>query len=138
MNFGSMRIFCCGCQTIVKPRITTGEEIYPHRPDLYKLPFWICDACKNYVGCHHKSSNPTKPLGNIPTAELRNARKHIHAILDPLWKSGKMKRGRVYRAISDELGYQYHTAEIKTIDEARRVWMIVDRLRKEIEACSGS
>ena len=55
-----------------------------------------------------------KPLGNIPTAELRNARKHIHAILDPIWKSGRMKRGDLYRAISDSLGYQYHTKATAT------------------------
>ena len=120
-----MRLYCCGCSEEVQARLTTGEEIYPHRDDLFSLPFWKCDTCENYVGCHHKTKDRTKPLGNIPTPELRAARKHIHAILDPIWKSGKMPRGKLYRSISDELGYQYHTAELRTVDEARRVWKIV-------------
>ena len=120
-----MRLFCCGCGKDVESRLTTGGEIYPHRSDLRELPFWKCDRCKNYVGCHHKTRERTKPLGNIPTAELRNARKEIHAILDPIWKSGRMKRGDLYRVISDALGYQFHTAELRTVEEARRVWMIV-------------
>jgi hypothetical protein len=56
---------------------------------------------------------------------MRNARKHIHTILDPLWKSGKMTRKKVYGEISKAVGYQYHTAEIKTLDEAREVYKIV-------------
>lgn len=79
-------IYCCECKQDVSARFTKGSEIYPHRDDLKLLPFWICDTCKNYVGCHHKSDNSFKPLGNIPSVQLRNARKHIHGILDPLWK----------------------------------------------------
>ena len=120
-----MRIFCCGCDSEVPARLTTGKEIYPRRADLASLPFWKCDACGNYVGCHHKTKERTKPLGNIPTPQLRNARKHIHAILDPIWKSGKIGRSELYRSITDELGYQFHTAELKTVEEARRVWKIV-------------
>ena len=124
------QIYCCGCQGEIQARLTDGSEIYPHRPDLHTLPFWKCDSCKSYVGCHHKTEQRTKPLGNIPTAELRKARSHIHAILDPLWKSKRMKRGVIYNIIAEKIGYQYHTAEIKTIEEAREIYKIV----KEIAA----
>ena len=87
-----MTLYCCGCSTDVNARLTDGREIYPHRPDLYSLPFWRCDNCKNYVGCHHKSKNRTHPLGCIPTPEIKEARKKIHAIIDPMWKSGAMTR----------------------------------------------
>ena len=119
-------IYCCACKTDVDARLTDGKEIYPHRVDLALLPFWKCDACGNYVGCHHKTPNRTKPLGNIPTAEIKNARKYIHAILDPIWQPyGKTMRRKVYAAISDKIGHQYHTAEIRTIEEAREIYRIV-------------
>jgi hypothetical protein len=61
-------IYCCGCKSEVQVRLTDGSEIYPHSPDLHHIPFWKCDACKNYVGCHWKTKDRTRPLGNIPTA----------------------------------------------------------------------
>lgn len=113
-----MKIHCCGCSETVNAELVTGKEIYPHRPDLYSLPFWQCPRCNNFVGCHHKTKNRTQPLGTIPTPQIRQARKNIHAVLDPLWKSGKMKRSALYATLSEIIGRQYHTAEINTMDEA--------------------
>lgn len=79
-------IYCCGCKADVGARLTDGREIYPHRADLAALPFWKCDACGNAVGCHHKTKERTRPLGCIPTPELKTARSHIHRVLDPLWE----------------------------------------------------
>lgn len=118
-------IYCCGCKTKVEARLTNGSEIYPHRYDIHHLPFWKCDTCNNYVGCHYKTNNPTHPLGFIPTKELKDARKHIHKILDPIWQKGSITRGALYRAISDKIGRKYHTANIRTIEEARKVYRIV-------------
>lgn len=129
-------IFCCECREKVNARLTEGEEIYPHREDLKDLPFWICDKCKNFVGCHHKTDNPIKPLGCIPTKEIKKARKYIHALLDPLWKSKKVSRKELYNKISKELehlGYkkrQYHTAQIRSVEEARDVYRIVLKMSK--------
>lgn len=119
------KIHCCGCSGTVDARLTSGEEIYPHRKDLSSLPFWKCDACGNFVGCHHKTKHRTNPLGHIPTKELKQARKHIHKILDPIWKSGRMTRTEVYNKVSDKIGWNFHTACIKTIEEARTVYRIV-------------
>ena len=120
-------IYCCGCGEKVQARLTDGGEIYPHRQDLYSLPFWKCDACGNYVGCHHKTKNRTAPLGCIPTPELKNARNYIHRLLDPIWQSGKMGRKEIYKKLSDELGWKYHTAQIRSVEEARKVYRIVKR-----------
>ena len=132
-----MKLYCTGCEHEVEARLTNGEERYPHRPDLYELPFWKCDACSGYVGCHHKTDNPTKPLGVIATPEILNARKKIHALLDPLWKSGKIKRGQAYAYVSKRLGYDYHNGEIRSLEEARTIYTIVgelhNKLIKEIE-----
>ena len=120
-----MLIRCCGCEKKVEARLTDGGEIYPHRPDLKSLPFWKCDACGNYVGCHHKTKNRTQPLGCIPTPEIKNARQHIHKLLDPIWQSGKMKRKEIYKILSDRLGWKYHTANIRSVEEARKVYRII-------------
>jgi hypothetical protein len=120
-----MEIYCCGCEGKVNARLTNGAEIYPHRLDLHEIPFWICNTCGNYVGCQHKTDNRTKPLGCIPTPEIRNARKEIHKILDPLWKSGRVSRKTLYAAISDHIGWKYHTADIRSIDEARKVYKFI-------------
>lgn len=123
-----MKIYCCGCGQDVDARLTNGLEIYPHRNDLGDIPFWKCDRCLNYVGTHHKTANRNYPLGNIPTPELRNARQHIHRILDPHWKSGRIKRKECYARISKAVGYEYHTAQLKTVEEARAIYTLVKTL----------
>jgi hypothetical protein len=96
------------------------------------LPRWICDTCKCHVGTHHKTNDPTRPLGNIPSAEIKNARIKIHELIDPVWKSGEVPRRKVYGKLSAALGYEYHTAEIKTIDEARNVYRVAREVLKQL------
>jgi hypothetical protein len=120
-----MSVYCCGCEKKVDVRLTNGTETYPHRPDLRSLPFWKCDSCGNHVGCHHKTANSTNPLGCIPTPEIKEARQYIHLILDPIWKSGKMERKVLYAKISEKIGWKYHTAKIRSIEEARAVYKII-------------
>lgn len=134
-----MKIYCTGCEVDVEARLTDGKERYPHRPDLYSIPFWRCDTCGNYVGCHHKTGNPTKPLGVIATPEILNARKKIHALLDPLWKSERIKRSQAYAYVTNRMikqtgnqRYQYHNGEIRTIEEARQIYRIVAELHNKL------
>jgi hypothetical protein len=123
------KIWCCGCNAEVSARLTFGREVYPRRRDLATKPVWKCDRCKNFVGCHHKTKNPTNPLGCIPTKEIKNARQHIHRLLDPIWKSGRMKRGDVYREIALRMKKaSYHTADIRSVEEARKVYRIVQHI----------
>lgn len=124
----TQKIYCCGCSKKVTAILTNGREVYPHRPDLSEIPFWKCETCGNYVGCHHKTANPTQPLGNIPTQEIRSARRRIHCILDPIWKSGAMTRREVYARVSTAIGYPYHSGEIKTLEEANKIQKILEDL----------
>lgn len=116
-----MKIWCVDCNKDVEARLTNGQETYKHRPDLYSLPFWICDICKNFVGTHHNSDDKTKPLGVIANKELKQLRVKIHSIIDPIWKSGKEDRKALYARLSKLLGYRYHTAEIRNIEDANRI-----------------
>lgn len=129
-----MDLWCCSCADYVTARLTDGSEVYPHRHDLSDIPFWRCDACGNWVGCHHKTKNRTKPLGNIPSPELKKARGHIHALIDPLWKSKKIGRSELYQRMSDRIGWNYHTASLRTIEEARKAYRIGLEIKQELNA----
>ena len=81
-------------------RLVFGRDIYPNRPDLSMLPFWLCAPCGAWVGCHPGTK---KPLGRLADAELRKAKIAAHAALDPLWKHGQMKRKEAYVWLADRL-----------------------------------
>lgn len=120
------QIYCCGCGCDVLARLTNGQEIYPGRDDLAERPFWKCDPCDNYVGCHWQTDHPTRPLGSIATPDLRRERREIHRILNPLCK--QMGRKAVYADISAHIGRPYHTAEIRTVEAAREIYRIIRTL----------
>lgn len=109
--------------------LKNGKEIYPHRPDLATIQMYECPQCHNRVGIH---KGTTKALGCIPTLEIKNARMKVHALIDPLWKSGKISRAKLYKRLSEELGYSYHTGSTKSIEELRQVYRIGLNIRKEL------
>lgn len=128
-------IWCTACGKEVDARLTDGKEMYPHRPDLADLPFWVCETagCKAFVGTHHKTKNRLKPLGFLATPEIKKWRMIIHGILDPLWKEKKAKRGELYEEIGRELGRTYHTAEIYNVEEARQIYEIVKKIKNRLD-----
>jgi len=137
------KIYCCGCLKEVDAELTSGQGVYPKvseemKAQIWHLPFWRCPTCKNFVGCHHKTKNATRPLGCIPTPEIKNARQHIHKLIDPLWKSHKepfRARGWIYRWLAWKMGKEdYHTAEIRSVEEAREVYAFALTI-KNVEDC---
>ena len=120
-----MEIFCTVCKKDMPARLASDMEIYGRS---YGKTVYICE-CGAYVGTHKGTDNP---LGVMSGHEMRNAKIHIHALIDPLWKSKKIKRGKLYKMLSDRLGYEYHTGDIRTIEEARRVYKVARRVIKEI------
>lgn len=128
-----MKIYCVGCAKDVGARLISGADLYPNSPGLHALPFWQCPACLNYVGCHHKTRDRTRPLGCIPTRELRNARKHLHELIDPLWKQSKIGRKELYQRIGLAVGWEYHTAQLRTLDEARQAYRAALDIRNQID-----
>ena len=129
-----MNIYCCSCECDSKTKLVSGAEIYPSRNDLSDLRFWRCLKCFNYVGCHHKSDNKTKPLGVVPTPELRKARTHIHKLIDPLWKEKLINRKHLYNKIGAALGFKFHTADIRTIESAREIYKVCVSIKNELIA----
>lgn len=121
-------IYCCGCGKKMDAYLVSGLFIYNTHKYSDKW-FYQCAHCKNYVGCHPGTK---KQLGCIPTPVIRNARKIIHSILDPIFKSGKIKRRKLYKLISDKIGFNYHTANLRTIEECRKAYKIIIEIDKEI------
>lgn len=132
------------CPTCTKAaRLTDGREVYPHRPDLHGKPIWKCDGCSGYVGCH---PGTTEPLGTPANAELRKAREHVHALLDPIWQQAdqfyadmktdrdrklvrRLARVRVYEFLTHSLGI--------TADECHVGMFEIERCRKAWKALHG-
>ena len=107
-NFANENIYCCKCLKNVDAELISGQGAYPQVNDelqqkLWHLPFWRCPTCKNFVGCHHKTKTPTKPLG---------------------WIANKIGKS------------EFHTAEIRTIEEARLIYKICLTIRN-IENCKN-
>lgn len=126
-------IWCVGCNEEVRAELVHGDVVYPHREDLKDLPFWKCPKCGDTVGTHYKSADPLKPLGVIATRGMKILRRNIHSCIDPIWTNRIMTRTQVYKYISTRLGYQYHTGDIKTMAEAKRVLTIVEQLKEGIK-----
>lgn len=87
---------------------------------------WICDRfpeCRGSVGTHPDG----RPLGTIPDVETKKLRMEVHAVIDPLWKLGKMKRGHVYARLSKAIGRTYHTGET-TAEDCRKILEIAKNM----------
>lgn len=129
------KIYCVGCSDDVDAELVSGKEVYPHRPDLANIPFWRCPECHNFVGCHYKSANPTRPLGVIATKELKSMRMAIHRQLDSMWRvngrRNKKLRGEIYRELSERLGVDYHTGNIQSEEDAHKVLNILNEMKGE-------
>lgn len=144
---------CASCDD-PKTRLVTGKKIYPHRPDLYDLNFWLC-KCGAYCGCHKtKLGNYRRPLGRTANAELRKARGYCHRIFDPLWKNApdmacyddsekdarsrriiqNAARGRTYKYLAEAMNMTREECHIgmMDVDQCRQLYAICKTLSPEL------
>lgn len=115
------------CPTCNARAITaTGEDIYPHRPDLYAKKFWRCPIKEHdaYVGCHPGTNHP---LGRLATAETRALKLAAHHAFDPLWKQGYMSRGNAYGWLAEKLGIPRGCCHMGSMSD--------DNLRRVVSIC---
>lgn len=99
-----MRVICNECGG--EASLVTGEEVYPHRPDLYKLNFWKC-KCGAYVGCHKRRKGRNDiPLGSPAGEEVRKLRNKVHSRFDPMWKLGILPRSDAYSWFAALMGIE--------------------------------
>lgn len=107
--------------------LITGRQVYPHRPDLYGKKFYRCVPCDALVGCHPGTESA---LGRLANPELRKAKMAAHAAFDPLWKSGKHKRGQMYGWLANQLGIEKKDCHIGMFD--------VDLCMRVVTVCQTS
>lgn len=77
----TIQIYCTVCKQDVAAQECYGRHIYLRRPDLDDKRFYMCPTCRNYVGTHKDG----RPLGTIPSPELRDQRKWVHNVIDRYW-----------------------------------------------------
>lgn len=107
----------CGAAAVLR------DSIVIYRVRSYGM-IWICFPCNAYVGCH-KNSKDHAPLGRLANAELREWKMKAHAVFDPLWKTGTMKRKEAYKHLAGLLGISPGDTHIGMFD--------VDMCKKVIE-----
>lgn len=115
------------------PRLTSGEEIYPHRPDLHQKSFYVCDTCtSSYCGCHPQT---TTPLGYPCGPATRKARSAAHAVIDPIWRDGLASRKDVYRDLARKMGMRHGECHVAwmTAPEAYKAVSMADDIRRFYE-----
>jgi hypothetical protein len=120
---GAASIICPYCSEPAE--LVTGKEVYPHRPDLRDNPIYRCAPCDAHVGCHPGTTNP---LGRLANANLRKLKMAAHAVFDPLWKSGGMKRKEAYKWLASRL-------EIRP-SECHIGWFDHDQCKRVVEICN--
>lgn len=111
---GSMKpVICDYCG---KPAVfTKGESVYPHRPDLKDMNFWVCSPCDARVGCL-RVGDGTKPMGRLADASLRAAKQKAHRAFDPIWKEGERSRSEAYAWLAHRLGLEKDECHIGLFD----------------------
>lgn len=112
----------------------TGENIYPHRKDLYHKRFYLCPQCGAYVGCH---PGTWKELGRLADSELRTAKSNAHAVFDRLWRDGaKMSRREAYAWLSKSMGIPSTETHIGMFDveQCKLVVELVNARRQDVTA----
>lgn len=105
--------------------LVTGQDIYPHRPDLFHKSFYRC-PCGAYVGCHPGTRSA---LGSCAGPATRAARSRAHAFFDPIWRRKIMKRSQAYAALAEQMGIPVQRCHIS--------WMGLDEANRAVEAAAA-
>lgn len=130
------KVMCpyCGKQA----ELVKGWQIYPNAGTWGNANFWACFDCQAWVGCHRRNRkygrDGDEPLGRLANSELRNAKRHVHRLLDPLWQQKGMKRSEAYQALSRRLGIaakDCHVGEFD-VERCRAAYRALQAMHKEL------
>lgn len=80
---------------------------------------YLCRPCDAFVGCHNNTKTPKGRF--LAKADLREARKRAHGVIDPLWQSGKYKRKTVYIRLNEAFGKEIHVGDTETVEECEEI-----------------
>lgn len=119
-------VLCSYCMK--EAELVDSKEIYGRSYGL----IYLCRPCDAYVGVHKETN---KPLGTLANEELREWRKDVHAVFDPLWKEEYEKRDKNrykirhcwYQWLSTQLDLPYNECHIGMFN--------IDMCKKAHEVC---
>jgi len=95
-----------------------NKEVYGRNyGDSYMI--WLCRDCNAYVGCHQNTKTPKGKI--LARADLREARRNVHAVIDPIWQSKKYKRNTVYIRLKEAFGREVHVGGTETVEECDEI-----------------
>lgn len=126
MTDNHTNVICPYCNSVAE--WVSNDQIYGRRFGRSYMA-WLCRKCNAYVGCHN---NTHVPLGTMANSELREYRKAAHALIDPIWQKGPLKRKHLYVELSRRMGHQVHVAWAD-VDECREIM----RHARELKADMG-
>jgi hypothetical protein len=100
-------------------------------------PIYVCanyPRCDAYVGTHKAGHMKGQPLGTPANAELRNARKLLHAKFDPIWKDGHVHRRKAYKLLAELMKIDAQDCHIAMFDiqRCREAWRAAVLLRSTV------
>lgn len=102
---------CDNCQ---EPLVTITNNHVVYGKNFGEWPMiYLCMSCGAFCGCHPFS---VFPLGLMANDETRALRRSLHAMIDPLWKSGGWSRNEVYWLMAGLMGFtqerRFHIGEL--------------------------
>ena len=123
-------VICPYCKR--EAELVEGATLYPDRPHIDDVWFWLCRPCGAYTVAHKNSKRHT-PNGTLANAELRDARQRAHAAFDPLWQSGAMTRAQATDWLAKELNHKRRPhIEYMSVEDCNRVVDAVVRFHVEL------
>lgn len=120
----SEAIFCCNCNEWVNAKAVPASHVYPKRHDLQGKIYLQCPTCSGTVGAHRDG----RPLGCIPTPAVRSMRITIHDRIRGIVGDRRLTTCLVYRYLSGCIGQEYHTGNIKSVEEADKILNLLSDL----------
>ena len=109
-----------------------SSEVYSDGGDRGFL--WVCRDDDAWVGCH-KGGTGKEPLGTLANAQLRAARRHVHAVFDPLWRI-KMKRDQCTKHEARGAAYKWLREQMDiSVDLCHVAMFDLDDCRQAIRIC---
>jgi hypothetical protein len=76
-----------------------GTTVYPRRPELSGLHFYVCWRCDARVGTH---KGTWQPMGPLADRELRRLRHAAHEAFDPIWRHRMLPSGPAAASVRHE------------------------------------
>ena len=103
-------------ECLCKGKLKSGKDVFPHREDLFKKWFYVCEEHDTRVGCHRDSKEPMSL--EMAGAQLRLLRSQVHGMFDPLWKNKHFNsRVHAYLWLSLEMNISIKKCHVSYFNE---------------------